>query len=190
MRANLARLGADFERVRTVYPRAAVRALNRTATTVRASTARAIAQDTGIAVGVAKEAITIQLATQTTLIARVIVTGKRPNVYDYNARGPQPSRGKGRGVVTRMRGGATRYEHAFIATMRSGHIGVFQRDDLHRSSRRSPGAWGKNLPIHELKGVSFPRVFQKQADARMAEATDLMAKNLAHELAFASGALS
>jgi len=41
----------------------------------------------------------------------------------------------------------------FIATMPSGHVGVFRRDKMDRSRRRGSGR------IFELFGPSIPRVF-------------------------------
>ena len=75
--------------------------------------------------------------------------------------------------------------HAFFATMKSGHLGVFKR--LRESERKSKGpsgkvAWSKNLPIDQLHGPSLGRVFKKYrplGQARMQEAFDT---TMNHEL--------
>ena len=80
---------------------------------------------------------------------------------------------KGRGVTYKLTGGKNRIANAFIATMSSGHKGVFVRAGV--SAKKSAGAWSKNLPIAELYGPSLGHVFAKfrpSAEARIAQAFD------------------
>lgn len=169
---NTTHLRGKFARVAAQAPQAAARALNKSLTTARAVMARNVSGDVGLKVGVVKDKIRTEAATKDSLVARLTISGARIPLIDFNARGPVPSRGRGRGVTTRMRGGKGRYPHAFIATMSSGHTGVFQR------VRRS------RLPITELHGPSLPFVFAKHIPAGLAAGHTALAKNLASELNF------
>jgi hypothetical protein len=157
-------------------PNAIRRALNRGAVSARTFLVKEIAKDTGLKSGEVRDAIKIREATAQNLTAEVSITGKRIPLIKFNARGPEPSRGRGRGVTARGPGLAGRYPQAFIATVGSGrHRGVFQR----RTKAR--------LPIRELFGPSLPHVFGKLIPeaAKVGEAS--LVKNLQHELAFALG---
>jgi hypothetical protein len=57
--------------------------------------------------------------------------------------------------------------------MRSGHRGVFQRSGT------------KRLPIYELFGPSIARVFEKLIPVGEARRTEVLLKNLRHEVEFA-----
>lgn len=156
-------------------PSAVARALNRSAVSTRVVMARAIAQDTKLKVGTVREQVAIQEAKPAAaqLVARISVSGKRIPLIDFQARGPYPSRGRGRGVTARLPTGKGRYPNAFIAQMKSGHKGVFQRA---RKSR---------LPIYELFGPSLPKVFIKYVALGLARGEESLQKNLAHEVRYA-----
>jgi hypothetical protein len=159
------------------------RALNRTATSERAALSRAIASDMGLNVGTVKDAISIEQATAGRLSVRIVAKGKRIPLIDFKAKGPEPSRGRGRGVVAKLPGGRGQYAHAFIATMRSGHRGVFQR--VPNGSRHGAAPNRSQLPIYELFGPSIVKVFEKQVPVGEARRTDLLLQNVQHELGFA-----
>jgi hypothetical protein len=131
---------------------------------------RAIAQDLGLKAGDVREKLYVREARPDQLEARLMASRKRIPIIDFAARGPIPSRGKGRGVTARTK--TRRYPHAFIATMGSGHTGVFQRVGLER------------LPIRELFGASLGRVFAKFMPAARARAEEQFVKNLQSELRF------
>ncbi|MGE3175919.1 MAG: phage tail protein [Vicinamibacterales bacterium] len=172
------------------FPAAIARALNRAATSTRAVMAREIVTDTGgLRIGEIKDQIRLAKATPDRLVARLSVSGKRVPLIKFGASGPRPSRGRGRGVKSRLRGGAGRLPHAFFATVGHGrHEGIFERD-LRRgaSARRSVGAWSKNLPIHEKYGPSLPRVFTKVTPAGLVAGEAALLKNLRSELRYALG---
>jgi hypothetical protein len=148
--------------------RATVRALNRTIGTAQTATLRALAADTGLAQKDLRPSLEIQRATFQRQEATLIVTGRRIPLLGFRARQTR------RGVTYRLPGGRGRAPRAFLATMRSGHTGVFQRRGAPR------------LPIHELFGPSLPHVVRRraifEAVGRDAEAT--LEKNLAHEVEF------
>jgi hypothetical protein len=132
---------------------------------------RLVAADMQLKSSVVRDRIVITEATSNRLAARLDASLKRIPLIDFGAKGKEPSRGKGRGVTAKT---VTRiYPHAFIATMGSGHRGVFQRKQ---------GA--KRLPIFELKGASVGEVFSKyQADGTRA-AEEALVKNLKSEVRF------
>lgn len=160
------------------YPRrtqtATARALNRALTTGRATMASLIAKDMGLKVGAAKETVRVRQATSANLEVRLEASLRRIPLYDFSAKGPVPSRGRGRGVTYKIgSAGRSRIETGFIARMASGHLGVFKRSATSR------------LPIKELFGPSVGHVFLKHREAGLAAMRESFEKNLAHELAFA-----
>jgi hypothetical protein len=66
-------------------------------------------------------------------------------LIDLGATGPEPSRGQG-AVKVKLAGD---FPSAFIATMRSGHRGVFERKG------------SKRLPIRELRSKPIPQLFRQ-----------------------------
>lgn len=158
------------------------RALRRTATSVRAVMASAVAKDVGIRVGTVRDEVRLRID-EDALLATISVSGARIPLIEFKASGPSPSRGKGRGVSATVQGQRKRYPSAFIAQMRSGHHGVFVRKSP--SVRMSAGARSKNLPIVELRGPSLPHVFAKFIPLGIERAAEQLGKNLEHELSFA-----
>lgn len=153
---------------------AAARAINRTLTSERASIGSDVAKDMGLKLATVKDAMTIEKATTSTLSGRLIARGKRIPRIEFDARGPEPSRGRGRGVSYRGEGGRIRVPNAFIATVGSGgHRGVFVR----RTTKR--------LPIRELFGPSIAHVFEKLVPNGEARRNEVLVKNLQHEIEFA-----
>jgi hypothetical protein len=154
---------------------AIARALNRTADSGKTAIVRSIATDLGLKVGVVRDLIVIRKATSDNLAATFHASAKRVPLIDFSARGPEPSRGKGKGVKARLPGGAGVYPHAFIAVVgQGGHRGVFQRKGL-----------AKRLPIVELRGPSIWQSFQKNQQVAVDRVTEQLTKNIAHELSFA-----
>lgn len=159
-------------------PKAIVRAINRSAESAKTAVSREIARDMKAKVGAVKDRISIIKAREGTAkashryAATLYASTKRLPLYAMGARGPYPSRGKGRGVTARTP--QRRYPNAFLAQMRSGHMGVFTR-----TSRR-------RLPVVELMYVSIWKVFDKFKHVAVARGYEQLAKNLKHELRFAA----
>lgn len=151
-------------------PTAIARALNRAGGSMRTAMARDVSLDVKLKVGVVKEQLRLTKATAQRQAIQLSVTGKRIPVEDFNARGPLPSRGRGRGV--RANTPARVYPTAFRARMPTGHVGVFQRVGKTR------------LKIRELFGPSLPHVFVKYQDATLARGQEQLTKNLASEMSF------
>lgn len=154
-------------------PRAITRALNRAGGSARTFMAREVSRDMRLKVGTVRDRLRVREAKAESLTYRLEASLKRLPLIEFQpVRGPEPSRGRGRGVTARTTTG--RYPHAFLATMRSGHRGVFERVGRAR------------LAIRELKGPSIGHVFTKHAPAGLARGEEQLIKNLRHELRFAT----
>lgn len=153
-------------------PVALARALNRTGSSERTAMARAVSKDMGLKVGDARDAIKVEKATAARLAVRVVAKGKRLPLIDFKARGPEPSRGRGRGVSYVMQGQRKRLPNAFLATVGAGHRGVFMRMGKRR------------LPIKQLYGVSIAKSFEHQLGAGEAARQESLLKNVEHEIEF------
>jgi hypothetical protein len=101
------------------------------------------------------------------------ITGNRIPLIDFAARGPEPSRGRGRGVSYRLPGGRSRDPHAFIATMPSGHRGVFKRTGKERN------------PIIQSHGPSLVNVFRNKLDFGAERAKAALEEQVRLVIAFA-----
>jgi len=167
-------------------PRVLARTLNRSLGEIRTLVKRGIAADLGLAVGQVDKSLGEVRATFGHLVATLRVTGRQIPLIDFKARGPEPSRGRGRGVTYRIgQGGRSVIPDGFIATMKSGHRGVFVR--VGESARKSRGAWSTNLPIGEAHGPSIPHVLGRQwiAQAWQERGDEIVLKNLTHETDYA-----
>jgi hypothetical protein len=162
--------------------RGVARAMNRSVGSGRTIMARHLSQDLGLPVASVRSRINVREASATRLTAQLTASPKRIPLVDFRARGPQPSRGRGRGVTARLPGGAGRYPHAFIATMPSGHRGVFQR--VPRGGKLMRGR-ARRQAIYELFGPSIVQAFEKHVDIARARVTEQLQKNMESELKFA-----
>ena len=159
-------------------PIAIARGLNRTAQSERTAMARAVAQDMGLKVGTAREAITVDKASRDNLVAKVTARGKRIPLIEFKARGPYPSRGRGAGVSYTMQGQRKTWKGSFIATVtkagadgqHQGHRGVFFRTGK------------KRLPIKQAYGPSIAHVFGNLMPVGDARRAEVLQKNVAHEI--------
>lgn len=175
VRVDVKDMTGGLDLLRKKAPSAIWRALDRAATSGRAFMSQQIVADTGLAAKYVKREIVIEKGKEH---ARLLVKGYRLPLIAFSARGPRPSRGRGRGVSYKLPGSAGRIPNAFIATMpnpgpeSNWHEGVFKR------------ATTKRLPIRQLYGPSLPHVFVKYLDDGAAHAEQELRKNLAHEMDF------
>jgi hypothetical protein len=164
----------DLEALRNRAPAIIARGLNRAATAGKTAMTRLIVKDTGLQSKYVSREIQLDKANRTQLKAALQIKGSRLPLIAFKARGPEPSRGRGRGVSYRLPSGRGRVSNAFIATMRSGHRGVFKRQTK------------KRLPIQELRGPSLPHVFEKYLPDFDRVASEALIKNLQHDIDFAN----
>lgn len=142
---------------RQKFPRAAAAALNKVAATVRTVAKRDIARQTGLRSGVVLAGLAIERAGPDRLLAAVVATGRPVPLIGFAARQTRA------GVTAHAWGGRKLYPGAFIATMPTGHVGVFRRLGDRRGAPR-PAKGGKTpgriirpeLPIKQLWGPSIP----------------------------------
>ena len=148
--------------------RATMRSLNRSLTTGRAVLARLISQDMGLRIGDAKDAILVEQASAAKMEIRLKASLRRLPLVQFNARQTA------RGVTYKGGSGRSVVPSAFLATMSTGHTGVFKRVGKPR------------LPIKQLYGPSIGHVFIKHRQAGTDAILAAFDKNLEHELAFAA----
>jgi Prophage minor tail protein Z (GPZ) len=157
------------------YPRrttkATMRALNRALTSGNAELARLIAKDMGLKVSEVKAALKSTPATETRLEVKLSASAKRIPLAKFAARQTRKGVSYNLGAGG---GGRKVLAHSFIATVGSGHTGVFTRKTA------------KRLPIDQKFGPSIGGVlarYRRQGIAKMRETFDA---RLAHELRFAA----
>lgn len=155
-------------RLAQVAPVRIARALNRASTSARVVVAQAIAKDMGIGASVIRERIRIRQARPENLVTSLGASPKRIPLMDFAARQTT------HGVTYRGKNGRQKLPHAFLATMGSGHTGVFERRGKPR------------LPIAEKFGPSIWLVFTRYADVGRARGEAQLKKNLQSEFRFAS----
>ncbi len=150
---DITRITAALGNLGDQAPAAASRALNRLATTVRARAAREISKDMKVKVGTARGAMRITRANRATLESQVIARGARIPLIEFRARQTRPGTsydiGKGRKTL----------QSAFIATMLSGHRGVFARQGPKVVMTKGRYRGQMRQRIYERFGPSIPRVF-------------------------------
>lgn len=149
-------------------PVAAARAINRTTSTVRTAMVRVVATSLKIKQAYVRDRLSTSRATRVNLTAHIAAAAQQIPLAAFNAKGPEPSRGKGRGVTANTP--QRRYPHAFLATMRSGHRGVFERVGKAR------------LKIRELRTASVAAVFVAHESVGQARGNEQLTKNLQHEV--------
>jgi len=163
-----------------------VRSLNRTADAVKTAAGRELRSVYNLKVAAVRAQIGIIRASGTRLVAEVRASGKPIPLYKFAARGPNPSRGRGRVTVKVLRAGGRKVVtgkrdlvgQAFIATMPSGHTGVFQRT--------GGKAKGGKQAIRELYSISLPGAFTaaRVVAAIRKVADDRFAREIETNLAF------
>lgn len=165
--------------------RALVRAMNRGLASGRSVGVKVISAEVGVQQKDVRKAMSFQEATFQTVTARLGLSLKRIALSKFNARGPEPSKGKGRGVTWRIGNSTKRGPDMFLATLKSGHRGVFSR--IAPGERKSRGAWSKNLPIVQHHGPSLGYILDKNREPVQKAMIDSFHKNFDHEMEFQRG---
>jgi hypothetical protein len=118
-------------------------AINDTAKNAQVEAAQQLAPMMGLPSRDVKAAFSIQPATPDHLAGALVARGRAIPMIKFR---PRASR---RGVSIRIAGKTEVYRHAFIATVRHGHVGVFERKGRER------------LPIRELYGPSITGMLKR-----------------------------
>lgn len=167
----------DLKQAAELSPTATSRALNRTASKARTAVKQHLrkeyninASDLGRGLTLDK-AITISSSSKTRLEAALVSRGKRIALTKY--RGTRTTKAGVR-IQVKKGGGFTLLKHVFIRTMKSGHVGVFERKGKSR------------LPLTELTGPGIYGLLASKATVELinqvVEAE--LPKLLDHELHF------
>lgn len=112
----------------------------------------------------------VQTASTGNLAGYVSFSGVKIPLYKFQVTPKEPGKGKVRAGV--MKGGGTAFESAFIAKMKSGHIGIFER------------ITSKRLPIEEKMGLSAAQMVQNEVimEQLTKEAQEKVDERLKHEI--------
>lgn len=136
---------------------------------------RVISREMGLTVGDSKKAIVITEPSFSNLQGQLRASLRRIPLIKFNARGPEPSRGQGRGVTYRIGRKRGRAPSAFITTA-GRHRGVFKR------------LTSKRLPIVELKGPSVGEVFRKNQDGILRHGAETVIREMKRQIGNILGA--
>lgn len=174
---------AKIDRVKKeVADKAIVRALNRVAEQSRTESGQQIrAAGYDLKAGDIKAAISLRRASAGNVRAVVKASGRPIPLIKYAARQTR------KGVTVSVKNGRRLIPGAFIATMQSGHTGVFIRAGSgHKKVRQRTGMNWSGLPIKELFGPSIPSAFINKTvqEALVASVRQRFPERLKHELAF------
>ena len=150
-------------------------ATNNVLSSVKTASSKQIRQHVTAKATAVNKTLTVKKMFVNDMSANITCTGEPLPLISYRV--SQVVRGVN--VQVLVKGSKKLVEHAFIATMRSGHKGVFWRKDTRRgTSRRFPvgkrtkvptgrkageQATTFQLPIHELYGPRVPDVLTKDA---------------------------
>jgi Prophage minor tail protein Z (GPZ) len=196
VRSDISGALRKFQLIEDDAKRAIPRALNKTMTTARAQAARQIVDvGYGLKISGIRKSISIERASVGRLRAAIRATGRPIPLIYYGARETS------KGVSVDVLHGRKVIPHAFIATMPSGHEGVFIRVGAAAQTHaalagagittgkpvRSPRSSGKHgLPIRELFGPSIPAAFSNRAvrEALVAAVRDRFPVVLSQELRY------
>lgn len=160
---------ADLAKQAERFPMAASRALNKVMKSARVNASKNIRATYKMKAGDVKETMTVKKSNITNLSASLITTGRRIALYLFGA--TQKKLGV---AVTITKGGRKILTGAFIATMKSGHAGVFMRKGMTRN------------PIGERYTISAPEMMggKEVNDKTNAYVAENLPRVLAHEIQY------
>lgn len=188
-KAEIGELVREIDRYGAEAPKAEARALTNAVKEVKSFAVDRLADVTGLEASLVGKQVGTVKATPDVLKAELVVSGVRIDAFKYGAI-EDPT---GVTYQSPVRGSVS-IAHAFIARMRSGHLGVFRRAQggrflSGRGRRRhlaeiAPSGLVERLPIAEMKGPSLGTVFEVPAVVQpvVEEAERAMKENLEHEL--------
>ena len=167
------RVGAILAGVPNGAERALSNAINRGISRVKTGAIRRVKEIYTVQSGAFNEATKIRVNKASTgnLVGFVSFAGYKIPLYKFKVTPTAPGVKKQvRAAV--MKGGGTPFEDAFIAQMRSGHIGVFERETR------------KRFPIEKKMGLSAAQMVgnEKVIETLEEEAQQLVNQRLEHEI--------
>lgn len=136
-------------------------ALNNVARKARVQSSKEIRKIYKIRAKDIAKATTVTKAHKQNLKSVVLATGRPLPIMAFNPRKTK------RGVTVNIMGKRKRFAHAFFATMRSGHKGVFVRGTYYQGKlmprRKRLKTRGNDTPITEVKTVGVPTAFASRS---------------------------
>ncbi len=155
---------------------AVARAVNRTVKGVRTDAVKAAIREYSIKPPIVRKSIKVEQALNGSLEAAAIATGKRIPLIHFEARPKQPGgRRPIKGVSVQVKKERKVLKGSFLARLKSGHVGVFQREGDDR------------LPIEEKRSLAVPQMLENQdvIEEIQEKAENRFDKSLSHEIDFA-----
>lgn len=156
---------------RELKEKAIVRALNRTVDNVRAAAVRKIRETYTLKAGTVRQQMSVEKAWGGRLSASVVANGRPIPLYEFAARWSPRMPGASFAV---KRGQRKTLKNTFVATMQSGHTGVYERQGKQR------------LPIDEKYSVGIPGMFgaKEMTKALSSVGVERFQINLAQQIRF------
>lgn len=181
IQADVTPLLQALERFEQEAAGARSRSLNRAIGEAQTSAVRELSRNLGLEAGYIQSRTQVLPATPQSQEATLIISDKRAPLIQFGA--SQSSAG----VAYRFGGAGSTIRSAFVATMPSGHRGVYLRQfrgpGSSQRSRRGPR--GSQLPIHERFGPSLATAFLRPEvyEPVVNRAGDALEQALTQELA-------
>lgn len=146
---------------RSTRAKAIANALNNVARKARVQSSKEIRKTYKMRAKDVAKATTVTKAHKQNLMSAVIATGRPLPIMAFSPRKTK------RGVTVNIMGKRKRFAHAFFATMRSGHKGVFVRGTYYRGKLiprlKRLKTRGNDTPVTEVKTVGIPTAFATRA---------------------------
>lgn len=194
-RASLDQAKIMMAELKGIEPKVKSRAINRSLTSVRAEAVTLIALDLNMTQTKIRDSFTMYKATVANPTGGVVSKSKPIPLIDFI--GTRALARGGVSVQVKRTGERVKLLHAFIATMKSGHRGVFEREagnfgrkfEILKNYAALPKKY--RLPIEEMFG---PRITDEYAKGPIIEATqrraaEVYTSNYEHELDYYLGLL-
>ena len=190
-REDLDRVASTMEGIRNGYEKILVRSLNKTITGVRTDAVKEIGKEITPKAKIIRDTFKLEKANYARLTASVKSIGWPLPLINYAARKVA------KGVsfkINKRDASRTTLRGAFIATMRSGHKGVFWRKfrDTHTARQIKPRMKYSSLPpiyrlpIRQRYGPAVPAIMEDERVMTpiLAQASERLTTALNHELDF------
>jgi hypothetical protein len=165
-----------LQHLRREAPAANARVVNRGLAAGLTRAVREVARALAVLSRDVRAAFALRRATPARAEAAIVAVDKRIGLVKAGARGPEPSRGRGRVTV---RAGQVP-PSAFLATTRSGHRAVWVRRGVSRSRAGLPPS-SPALPIQEVHTEAVPSVFVRMVEPVLARITEALVTTARHE---------
>lgn len=134
------------------------RALNRAIKGVSTDSVKLVREDYNVKARTIREGIKVRRATGKVLEGAAVVSGRRIPLLQFSARPAKPGGRKPlKGVSVQVKHSRKTIRHAFVARMKTGHTGVFQRETPSR------------LPIAEKFSYAVPEMLDQPETIKVLE---------------------